>query len=83
MRPRLQALLHSAKERAGDFAGVMERMRRLRAQISVADAAETSAATGTDVFLGAARFTSPSTLEVRRWAAGAVYGAPCTPTPSA
>jgi pyruvate/2-oxoglutarate dehydrogenase complex dihydrolipoamide dehydrogenase (E3) component len=48
----------------GDFAAVMERMRRLRADISVVDGAPRYASLGVDVFLGDGRFTSTGTVEV-------------------
>ncbi|MCI0640997.1 MAG: mercuric reductase [Gemmataceae bacterium] len=47
-----------------DFADVMERMRRLRAAIAPHDSAERFRSLGIDVFLGQARFVSPSTLTV-------------------
>lgn len=47
-----------------DFAAVMERMRRLRAGIAPHDSVQRLAGLGVDVFLGAGRFTSPTTLEV-------------------
>jgi mercury(II) reductase len=47
-----------------DFPALMERMRRLRAEISVNDSAQRFRGLGVDVFLGAGRFTSPDTLEV-------------------
>ena len=47
-----------------DFARVMERMRRLRAEISRADAARRYRDLGVDVFLGAGRFTGPDTVAV-------------------
>jgi pyruvate/2-oxoglutarate dehydrogenase complex dihydrolipoamide dehydrogenase (E3) component len=47
-----------------DFPAVMERMRRLRAQISHHDAAARFRDLGIDVFLGAGRFTGPDTVEV-------------------
>ncbi len=47
-----------------DFAGVMERMRRLRARISHHDAAERFKSLGVDVFLGQAAFSGPDTVEV-------------------
>ena len=46
------------------FAQVMERMRRLRAQISHHDSAERFARLGVDVFLGSARFTGPQSVAV-------------------
>ena len=47
-----------------DFAGVMERMRRLRAEISHHDSAERFRELGVDVFFGEARFSGPDTVEV-------------------
>jgi pyruvate/2-oxoglutarate dehydrogenase complex dihydrolipoamide dehydrogenase (E3) component len=47
-----------------DFAQVMERLRRLRAQISHHDSAQRFASLGVDVYLGSARFTGPTSLEV-------------------
>ncbi len=47
-----------------DFPAVMERMRRLRAQISQHDSAQRFRALGVDVFLGEARFTGARTVEV-------------------
>jgi pyruvate/2-oxoglutarate dehydrogenase complex dihydrolipoamide dehydrogenase (E3) component len=47
-----------------DFPAVMERMRRLRADISHNDSAERFQKLGIDVFLGTARFASENTVEV-------------------
>ncbi len=47
-----------------DFASVMERMRRLRADISPHDSARRFTELGVDVFLGPGRFTGPDTVEV-------------------
>src|SRR5881296_3449239 len=47
-----------------DFPSVMERMRKLRADISPHDSAQRFAKLGVDVFLGAARFAGPDTVEV-------------------
>jgi pyruvate/2-oxoglutarate dehydrogenase complex dihydrolipoamide dehydrogenase (E3) component len=49
---------------AVDFGKVMERMRRLRADISPHDSAKRFTELGVDVFLGAGRFTGPDTIEV-------------------
>jgi pyruvate/2-oxoglutarate dehydrogenase complex dihydrolipoamide dehydrogenase (E3) component len=49
---------------AGDFGFAMERMRRLRAGISVHDSAERFRGLGVDVFLGDGRLTGPDTAEV-------------------
>jgi pyruvate/2-oxoglutarate dehydrogenase complex dihydrolipoamide dehydrogenase (E3) component len=47
-----------------DFHAVMERMRRLRADISHNDGAQRFTALGVDVFLGSGCFTGPRTVEV-------------------
>lgn len=47
-----------------DFAGVMERMRRLRAKISLNDSAKRFQELGVDVFFGQGKFVDSSTLEV-------------------
>lgn len=47
-----------------DFSRVMERMRRLRAEISPNDSAARFRDLGVDVFLGEARFTSSNTIQV-------------------
>jgi pyruvate/2-oxoglutarate dehydrogenase complex dihydrolipoamide dehydrogenase (E3) component len=51
-------------EVAVDFGTVMERMRRLRADISHTDSVQRFTALGVDVFLGAGRFTGPDSVEV-------------------
>ena len=48
-----------------DFGAVMRRMRERRAEIGRHDSAERLQAAGVDVYFGEARFTGPSTLEVR------------------
>ncbi len=48
----------------GSFAAAMERMRRLRAGISVHDSAWRFQKLGVDVFLGEGRFVSPREVEV-------------------
>ncbi|MEM1181461.1 MAG: FAD-containing oxidoreductase [Acidobacteriota bacterium] len=48
----------------GDFAGAMERMRRLRAKISPIDGAARFRDMGIDVFLGHGRFVAGDTVEV-------------------
>jgi pyruvate/2-oxoglutarate dehydrogenase complex dihydrolipoamide dehydrogenase (E3) component len=48
----------------GDFSHVMERMRRIRAEISSHDSAERFRQLGVDVFLGTARFDSPRSVRV-------------------
>ena len=53
-----------------DFAAVMERMRRLRAEISPHDSAARFRELGVDVFLGDARFTGADTIEIRPDAGG-------------
>jgi pyruvate/2-oxoglutarate dehydrogenase complex dihydrolipoamide dehydrogenase (E3) component len=47
-----------------DFAAVMERVRRVRAQISPHDSAERFRRMGVDVFLGDGRFVNESAVEV-------------------
>jgi pyruvate/2-oxoglutarate dehydrogenase complex dihydrolipoamide dehydrogenase (E3) component len=47
-----------------DFATVMERVRRLRADISAHDSATRFRELGVDVFLGSGQLTGPDTLEV-------------------
>ena len=47
-----------------DFAAIMERVRRVRAQVSHHDAAERFRDMGVDIFLGDAAFIGPSTVEV-------------------
>src|SRR5438067_506664 len=47
-----------------DFPAVMERMRRLRADLSPHDSAARFRALGVDVFLGLARFTARDAVEV-------------------
>jgi pyruvate/2-oxoglutarate dehydrogenase complex dihydrolipoamide dehydrogenase (E3) component len=48
----------------GDFATAMERMRRVRAQISPIDSAVRLTSVGVDVFLGHGRFTGRDSVEV-------------------
>ena len=47
-----------------DFGKVMERMRRLRADISPHDSAKRFTELGVDVFLGAGKFTGPDAIQV-------------------
>jgi len=47
-----------------DFPFIMERMRRLRAQISHVDSAPRYKGLGIDVYIGDAKFTGPDTVEV-------------------
>jgi pyruvate/2-oxoglutarate dehydrogenase complex dihydrolipoamide dehydrogenase (E3) component len=47
-----------------DFAEVMERMRRIRAEISYDDSVHRFTREGVEIFLGAARFTGQNTIEV-------------------
>ena len=53
-----------AAEAEFDFAAAMERMRRLRADISEHDSVERFTKLGVDVFLGNGCFVSPSAIEV-------------------
>lgn len=54
----------NTSEPSVDFPAVMERMRRLRASISHVDSAARFKELGIDVFLGEAKFTSRSEIEV-------------------
>ncbi len=54
----------SVGEVSVDFAAVMERMRKLRAQISEHDSTRRFADMGVDVYLGEAEFTGPDTVRV-------------------
>src|SRR5438046_3668216 len=47
-----------------DFPAVMERMRKLRADVSPHDSADRFAKLGVDVFLGEAHFAGPDTVQV-------------------
>jgi pyruvate/2-oxoglutarate dehydrogenase complex dihydrolipoamide dehydrogenase (E3) component/uncharacterized membrane protein YdjX (TVP38/TMEM64 family) len=47
-----------------DFPAVMERMRKLRAALAPVDGVPRFTGLGVDVYLGSARFTSPTTIEV-------------------
>ncbi len=53
-----------AEREGGDFAAAMERMRRVRAQISPIDSAARLTSVGVDVFLGHGRFTGRDSAEV-------------------
>jgi pyruvate/2-oxoglutarate dehydrogenase complex dihydrolipoamide dehydrogenase (E3) component len=53
----------SAMER-GDFGVVMERMRRIRADLSSADSVHRFRELGVDVFLGDGRFVGPTAVEI-------------------
>jgi len=64
----------------GDFSAVMERMRRIRAEISSHDSAARFTDLGVDVYLGEGRFTGRDTLDVagrqlRFWRAVIATGA--------
>ena len=52
------------RETAVDFPAVMERVRRLRAELSRVDSAARFRGLGVDVYLGAGKFTGPETIEV-------------------
>lgn len=56
--------IHVSENREADFSSVMERMRRLRAQISHHDSVKRFQELGVDVFLGEGRFSGSDTLEV-------------------
>jgi len=63
---RAVAALGVAPAHAGgaDFGAVMQRMRRLRAELSVNDSASRFRGLGVDVFIGAGRFSGPDRVEV-------------------
>jgi pyruvate/2-oxoglutarate dehydrogenase complex dihydrolipoamide dehydrogenase (E3) component len=48
----------------GDFGAVMERMRRIRADLSPVDSARRFSGLGVDVFLGDGRFVGPTAVEI-------------------
>ncbi len=56
--------VHVPRGATVDFGAVMERMRRLRADISPHDSAKRFTELGVDVFLGAGKFSGPDTIEV-------------------
>lgn len=56
--------LTDAPVKKEDFSKVMERLRRIRAEISKNDSAKRYSEMGVDVFLGEGRFTGPSIVEV-------------------
>lgn len=56
--------VHTAVAPAVDFSAVMERMRRLRARIAPNDSFERFSGLGVDMFLGDAKFTSATRVEV-------------------
>ena len=49
---------------SADFAAIMERMRRIRAELSHHDSVQRFTDLGADVYLGGGRFTGPNTIEV-------------------
>jgi pyruvate/2-oxoglutarate dehydrogenase complex dihydrolipoamide dehydrogenase (E3) component len=61
---RAQSLGIEGAAPTADFAVVMERMRRTRANISPNDSLQRFRSLGVDVFLGQGRFTGPDTVEV-------------------
>ncbi|MCP4658793.1 MAG: FAD-dependent oxidoreductase, partial [bacterium] len=61
---RFGAPNRSVEDGHGDFAGVMERMRRLRADISPADGAARFRDLGIDVFFGEGRLVAADAVEV-------------------
>jgi pyruvate/2-oxoglutarate dehydrogenase complex dihydrolipoamide dehydrogenase (E3) component/uncharacterized membrane protein YdjX (TVP38/TMEM64 family) len=56
--------VQAAAPARAEFPSVMERMRKLRADLSPHDSAQRFAGLGVDVFLGEARFAGPDTVEV-------------------
>src|SRR5712692_3537912 len=58
--------VHYSGDLRVDFSAIMERLRRLRADLSAHDAVQRFTALGVDVFLGHGRFTGPRALDVER-----------------
>ena len=56
--------LHSNSQPEINFAAAMERMRRLRAEISAHDSVDRFRKLGADVYIGNGRFIGPSTIEI-------------------
>src|SRR5260221_4028223 len=56
--------VHAGKPLEIDFPSVMERMRKLRADLSPNDSAKRFAKLGVDVFLGEAPFAGPDSIQV-------------------
>ncbi|MBM3224430.1 MAG: mercuric reductase [Candidatus Tectomicrobia bacterium] len=56
--------MHTADLPQADFGAIMERLRRLRADLSAHDAVQRFADLGVDVFLGHGQFTGPRQLDV-------------------
>ena len=56
--------LHSNSQPEINFAAAMERMRRLRAEISAHDSVDRFRKLGVDVYIGNGRFIGPSTIEI-------------------
>jgi pyruvate/2-oxoglutarate dehydrogenase complex dihydrolipoamide dehydrogenase (E3) component/uncharacterized membrane protein YdjX (TVP38/TMEM64 family) len=56
--------LHSNSQPEINFAAAMERMRRLRAEISAHDSADRFRKLGVDVYIGNGRFIGASTIEI-------------------
>ncbi|RNC71063.1 MAG: mercuric reductase [Desulfuromonadales bacterium] len=61
-----------------DFTSAMERMRRIRADISAHDSAERFKGLGVDVFFGEGRFIAPDTAEVNGTSLRFIRAAVCT-----
>jgi pyruvate/2-oxoglutarate dehydrogenase complex dihydrolipoamide dehydrogenase (E3) component len=64
VRDARQYGVHHQGDLQVDFTGIMERLRRLRADLSANDAVQRFTALGVDVFLGHGRFTGPRALDV-------------------
>ena len=56
--------VHANSQSEMNFAAAMERMRRLRAEISAHDSADRFRKLGVDVYIGNGRFIGPSTIEM-------------------
>ena len=64
LRTASQFGVYSGEDVKVDFPAVMERMRRLRAQISHHDSAQRFGGLGIDIFLGEGEFATPDTVRV-------------------
>ena len=69
----------------GNFEAAMDRMRRLRAEISHHDSAQRFSDLGVDVFIGDGKFVASDAIEVdgaRRWGVGRMHRGCTAPCPT-
>ncbi|QBG48726.1 mercuric reductase [Verrucomicrobia bacterium S94] len=64
MRRAAEFGLTASEVSEGDFPKVMERLRKIRAEISVNDSAQRYSGKGVDLFFGEGKFTGRNTIEV-------------------